>query len=48
MSLPDEDLIEEVELVANLMVAATSSDEHLTQKRVDEVLGVIPQPRTGD
>ncbi len=48
VNLEDEDLLEEVELVANLMVAAASRDEHLSQDEVDEILGVVPQPRSGD
>jgi hypothetical protein len=48
VNLEDEVLLEEVELVANLMVATISSDDHLTQDEVDKLLGVIPRPRTGD
>jgi hypothetical protein len=48
VNLQDDDLLEEVELVTNLIVAATKADAHLTQKQVDEILGVIPHPRSGD
>lgn len=48
VTLQDDDLLEEVELVATLMVAATEAEEHLSQTRVDDILGVIPHPRTGD
>lgn len=48
VNLEDGDLLEEVELVTNLMVAATSSDERLTTIEIDELLGVIPEPRKGD
>ena len=48
VSLQDDDLLEEVELVTNLMVAASEADAHLTQEQVDDILGVIPHPRSGD
>ena len=48
VSLHDEELLEEVELVTNLIVAATGSAEPLTPKQVDQLLGVVPRPRTGD
>ena len=48
VNLQDEDLLAEVELVTNLIVAATEVDERLTQKQVDDILGVIPHPRSGD
>ena len=48
VSLHDEELLAEVELVTNLIVAATGSAEPLTPKQVDQLLGVVPRPRTGD
>ena len=48
VNLQDEDLLEEVELIATVMVAATRNDDHLTQAQIDDILGVIPEPRTGD
>jgi len=48
VNLQDEDLLAEVELVTNLIVAATEVDERLTRKQVDDILGVIPHPRSGD
>jgi hypothetical protein len=47
VNLEDTDLLEEVELVANLIVAATEADEHLTTEQIDKLLG-IPEPRQGD
>ena len=38
--LRDEQALDEIELTSNLMIAASASDEHLTQGAVDEVLGV--------
>ena len=48
VDLQDEDLLEEVELIATVMVATTDSDEHLSQAQIDDILGVVPAPRTGD
>ena len=48
INLQDDDLLAEVELVATLMVATTDSEEHLTEAQIDDILGVIPAPRTGD
>jgi len=51
--LVDEALLDEVELVTTLMVAAGESDEHLPQPEIDRILGVtpvprVPAPRSGD
>ena len=49
VNLQDEDLLEEVaELIATVMVATTDSAEHLSQAQIDDILGVVPAPRTGD
>ncbi len=48
MRLEDHELLDEVELTANLIVAANQSDAHLSSAEIDQILGVIPQPRTGD
>jgi len=48
VNLQDEDLLEEVELIATVMVATTDSDHHLSQAQIDDILGVVPAPRTGD
>jgi hypothetical protein len=39
-NLTDEDLVSEIELVSQLVVAATSSDGPLHQDEVDHLLGV--------
>jgi hypothetical protein len=44
--LTDDDLESEIELVSELVVAATSSDGPLGQDEVDRILGVSPK-RTG-
>lgn len=43
VSLHDGDLHEEVELSTLLMIAANASDRPLTQREVDEILGVAPR-----
>ena len=52
VSLEDSDLLGEVELTTNLIIAASETDEHLSDAEIDEILGVaaarrrlIPQPR---
>ena len=46
--LEDDELLDEVELTANLIVAANQSEAHMSVTQIDEILGVIPQPRSGD
>ena len=43
VSLEDADLLGEVELTTNLIIAASERDEHLSDREIDEVLGVEPQ-----
>jgi hypothetical protein len=43
VSLEDSDLLVEVELTTNLIIAASESDDHLTDAEIDEVLGVVPR-----
>jgi len=40
VSLEDSDLLGEVELTTNLIIAASETDEHLTKAEIDEILGV--------
>ena len=47
VTLEDHDLLGEVELTTNLMVAASGVDEHLSVDEIDRILGVLPQPRQG-
>ena len=42
VSLEDSDLLGEVELTTNLIIAASETDEHLTNAEIDEILGVVP------
>ncbi|ANH38130.1 hypothetical protein I601_1699 [Nocardioides dokdonensis FR1436] len=44
VSLEDSDLLGEVELTTNLIIAASESEEHLSEIEIDEILGV-PEPR---
>ena len=47
MRLEDVELLDEVELTANLIVAANQSDAHMSVSEIDQILGVIPRPREG-
>ena len=46
--LEDDELLDEVELTANLIVAANQSEARMSASEIDEILGVIPHPRKGD
>ena len=43
VSLEDSDLLGEVELTTNLIIAASETDAHLTAEEIDEILGVDPR-----
>ena len=45
VSLEDADLLGEVELTTNLIIAASESDEHLSTEEIDAILGVVPRAR---
>ena len=40
ISLEDGDLLTEVELTTNLIIAASESEARLTQEEIDQILGV--------
>ena len=42
VTLEDSDLLTEVELTTNLIIAASESDGALTQDEIDAILGVVP------
>lgn len=44
VTLEDPELLLEVELTANLMVAASESDGPLPQEEIDRILGIEPEP----
>ena len=44
--LEDDELLDEVELTANLIVAANQSETPMTPSEIDAILG-IPSPRVG-
>jgi len=48
VTLEDADLLGEVELTTNLIIAATEADEHLSEEQIDAILGVVPEPRGSD
>ena len=46
--LEDDELLDEVELTANLIVAANQSEARMSASEIDEILGVFPHPRKGE
>lgn len=48
VTLEDSDLLREVELTTNLIIAASEADEPLTTEEIDRILGVVPSQRSGD
>ena len=46
--LEDVELLDEVELTANLIVAANQTQAQMSVTEIDEILGVIPRPRVGE
>jgi hypothetical protein len=42
VTLEDADLLGEVELTTNLIIAASEADEHLSTTEIDHILGVHP------
>ena len=45
VTLEDSDLLGEVELTTNLIIAASEAEEHLSVGEIDRILGVLPEPR---
>jgi hypothetical protein len=43
--LEDTELLDEVELTANLIVAANSAGDHMTPQEIDRILGIVPPAR---
>ena len=43
--LQDDELLDEVELTANLIVAANQVEARMSLSEIDEVLGLLPHPR---
>ena len=48
VTLEDDDLLGEVELTTTLIIAASESDDHLSQEEIDRLLGVTPTPPSAD
>ncbi|WP_166132900.1 hypothetical protein [Nocardioides ochotonae] len=40
VTLEDSDLLGEVELTTNLIIAASESEDHLSEDQIDTILGV--------
>lgn len=47
VSLEDGDLLAEVELTTNLIIAATQAEEPLSTAEIDRILGVVPPSQPG-
>ena len=45
--LQDDELLDEVELTTNLIVAANQSGDQMSLSEIDRILGVVPTPRIG-
>jgi hypothetical protein len=45
VTLEDSDLLHEVELTTNLIIAASESEDTLSIEQIDAILGVVPVPR---
>lgn len=43
VTLEDADLLGEVELTTNLIIAASETEEHLSIAEIDAILGVVPR-----
>ncbi len=43
VSLEDSDLLVEVELTTNLIIAASAADERLSSEEIDQILGISPR-----
>ncbi len=43
VALEDSDLLVEVELTTNLIIAATASEGPLPSEEIDRILGVVPE-----
>lgn len=44
VTLEDSDLLGEVELTTNLIIAASEAEEMLSSEEIDRILGVMPAP----
>jgi hypothetical protein len=45
VSLEDADLLGEVELTTNLIIAASEAEGHLSAEEIDRILGIVPRSR---
>ena len=43
ISLEDSDLLTEVEMTTNLIIAASEADGRLSQEEIDRILGIVPE-----
>jgi hypothetical protein len=47
VTLEDSDLLGEVELITNLIIAASETEDRLSTSEIDDILGVVPARRAG-
>ena len=50
VSVHDSEVLAEIEMMTNLIIATSESEGPLSQPRIDQILGVrpsVPLPRTG-
>jgi hypothetical protein len=48
VTLEDADLLGEVELTTNLIIAASEAEEHLSDRQIDEILGLDAASDNGE
>lgn len=44
VQMHDSDVLDEIEMTSNLMIAASEADGPLSQDRIDRILGLISLP----
>ncbi len=47
VDIHDLDVLNEIEMMTNLIIATSESDGPLTQNQIDSILGVIDEPTDG-
>ena len=47
VNVHDTEVLAEIEMMTNLIIATTESDGPLPQGQIDEILGVVDLPRAG-
>ncbi len=42
VTVHDSEVLAEIEMMTNLIIATSESDKPLSQRRIDEILGIVP------